>query len=64
MVLKSTDAEALSRASLQIESQLLKKFQLPVQEILVVNRQATELDIEKNKQVSAQLASQINQIGT
>lgn len=64
VVLKSTDAEALSKASLQIESQLLKKFQLPVQEILAVNRQATELDIEKNKQVSAQLTSQINQIGT
>jgi hypothetical protein len=47
VVLKSTDAEALSKASLQIENQLLKKFQLPVQEILAVNRQATELDIEK-----------------
>lgn len=64
VVLKSTEAEVLSRSSLQIESQLLKEFQLPGQEILAVNRQATELDIEKNKQVSAQLASQINQIGT
>lgn len=34
-----------------------------MQEILAVNRQATELNIEKNKQVLAQLTSQINQIG-
>ncbi len=59
VVLKSLDAEALNRASSQVESQVLKKFQLPVREILVVNRQDTEIDIQKNKQVLAQLESQI-----
>ncbi len=63
VVLQSTNLEALSRASSQVASHLLKKFQAPVQEILAVNRQATEIDIQKNQQVLNQLKSQIAQVG-
>lgn len=62
VVLESTHAEALNSASSQVESQLLSKFQTPVQEILAVNLQATEIDIQKNKQVIAQLQNQIAQV--
>jgi hypothetical protein len=59
VLLQSPSAEALNSASSQIVSQLLKKFQTPVREILAVNLQATETDIQKNKQVLAQLKNQV-----
>ena len=62
VVLESTHAEALNSASSQVSSQLLSKFQTPVQEILAVNLQATEIDIQKNQQVIAQLQNQIAQV--
>ncbi len=63
VVLQSTNPEALRRASSQVASQLLKKFITPVQEILAVNRQATEIDIQKNKQVLTQLERQNAKVG-
>lgn len=47
-VVLSTHAEALSSAT-QVASQRLSKFQTPVQEILAVNLQATEINIQRNK---------------